>query len=176
MNERGTAHNLTRQVLQQTSLRIYDQLRDRLKTATTHVELFRRLIESGRVKADNFPGLASIWVGEMESKVAMSRYSIALAKTGEWLYVLRNADDKVIVSELRPSPAGKKLLLKSFQRAILLWRLTLLHSETPLYLQSYEYHQNKIRPYRLVKTPCLFLLSYVDRACRHLKSIPPVQQ
>jgi adenylate cyclase len=113
-NARFTANDLSAQILEQTALRIDQQINDLMFTANHQSDLNRELLESGQFDIKAFPRLADYWVKVMQVHPRLTRISFGVEETGEWYYVKRNENGKLIVVELRRSPQTSKLELSDY--------------------------------------------------------------
>ncbi len=113
-NARFTADNLTEQILDQTSLRIDDQINDLLFTATRRGSLDLGLLQAGQIGVGDFPKLATYWLEVMKVFPKLTRLSVGLEATGEWFYVRRDPCGRLALGELRRQPRTGKLELRSY--------------------------------------------------------------
>jgi len=113
-NARFTADDLTRQVLEQTSLRVDYQLNDLLREANEQSALNLALLHKGPFDVHSFPPLAVYWLDVMKVQPRLTRLSLGLEDTGEWFYVRRRPDGKLAVGELRKNPQTGKLRLRDY--------------------------------------------------------------
>jgi adenylate cyclase len=113
-NARFAADDLSAQILDQTSQRVDAQLNDLLMTANDQGRLNQRLLESGQFDPDDFPRLARYWLAVMAAHPRLTRLSLGLEDSGEWLYVRRRPDGRLAVGELRRRPATGKLALSDY--------------------------------------------------------------
>src|SRR5262245_47986087 len=90
-NARNSADDLSGQVLDQTSQRIDERLRSLLAAPASETEVNRRLLQSGPIDLNDFPALAASWVEVMRARPELTRLSVGLEESGEWLYVRRVA-------------------------------------------------------------------------------------
>jgi hypothetical protein len=113
-NARFTADDLTRQILEQTSVRVDQQINDLLLSANEQSALNRALLQTRQFDAHAFPGLAAYWLEVMKVHPRLTRLSLGLEATGEWFYVRRRPDGKLAVGELRKNAQTGKLGLRDY--------------------------------------------------------------
>jgi adenylate cyclase len=113
-NSRFTAEDLTTQVLEQTALRVDQQINHLLLAATTQGDWNRRLLESGLYPADDFARLAAYWQEVMREHHNLARLSFGVENTGEWYFVRRLAKGRLALGELRRDPLTGLLGLRDF--------------------------------------------------------------
>jgi len=113
-NARFTADDLSQQIVDQTSSGVDNQIKDLLSVANTQGDLNRRLLESGQQDPTSFPRLAAYWVEVMKAQPRLTRVSLGLEASGEWLYVRRRPDGRLAIGELRQVPRSDRLALRDF--------------------------------------------------------------
>jgi adenylate cyclase len=113
-NARFTADDLTAQVLEQTTQRLDAQINDLLRTANVQGQLNERLLRSGQFNPRDFRSLAKYWVQVMSAHPRLTRISLGLEDTGEWVYVRRQLDGRLAVGELRRNADTGQLDLSDF--------------------------------------------------------------
>jgi len=113
-NARFTAEDLSQQILEQTSLRIDDQINDLLYTANKQGLLNQALLQSAQFDSRDFSRLAAYWLEVMKVHTRLTRLSLGLEATGEWFYVRRLLNGKLAVGELRRNPRTDKLELSDY--------------------------------------------------------------
>ena len=82
-NARSAADDLSRQILEQTALRIDCQINELLLTANRQGDLHRRLLESGLFSSNDFSKLAPYWLEQMKVHSRLVRLSLAVEAEGE---------------------------------------------------------------------------------------------
>ena len=75
-NASSAADDLSKQVLEETSLRIDGQINDLLLTANRQGELMRRLFDTGQFSSDDFGTLARYWLQQMKVHPRLTRLSL----------------------------------------------------------------------------------------------------
>jgi adenylate cyclase len=113
-NARFIAHDLSQQILQQTSLRVDHQINDLLHSANEQGALNLRLLQAGQFDARDFHRLAAYWTRVLEVHPRLARLSFGLEATGEWSYVRRRPDGRLAVAELRRNRATGQLGLRDW--------------------------------------------------------------
>jgi adenylate cyclase len=113
-NARFTADDLTTQILEQTALRVDQQINHLLLAAATQGDWNRRLLESGLYPADDFARLAAYWLEVMHEQNNLTRLSFGVEETGEWYFVRRLAQGRLVLGELRREPDTGRLGLRDF--------------------------------------------------------------
>ena len=113
-NAHSTAHTLSAQVIEQTSLHIDGQIQSFLDAATAHARLNRRLLEADRYQVHDFPPLAAYWLEEMKVRPELTRVTLGLEESGEWFYVRRLDDGRLAVGELRRGAHSQQLELSNY--------------------------------------------------------------
>src|SRR5689334_13399063 len=99
-NARSAADDLSRQILEETALRIDGQINELLLSANRQGDLHRRLLESAVFPSDDFSRLAPYWLEQMKVHARLVRLSLALEADGEWDYVRRVHDQQLAIGEL----------------------------------------------------------------------------
>jgi len=112
-NARFTANDLTAQLLEETALRIDQQINGLMFTANHASSLNRELLESGQFDIKPFTRLSAYWLKVMQVQPRLTRISFGVEETGEWLYVKRHAG-KLAVGELLRNPRSGKLELSDY--------------------------------------------------------------
>src|SRR5438445_5115935 len=112
-NARFTANDLTAQILEQTALRIDQQINALMFNANHVSALHRELLESGQLTIKPFTSLSQYWLKVMQVHPRLTRISFGVEETGEWFYVKRHAG-KLVVGELLRSPRTGKLELSDY--------------------------------------------------------------
>jgi len=112
-NARFAANDLTAQVLEETALRVDQQVNGLMFTANHASSLNRELLESGQFDLKPFTRLSAYWLKVMQVEPRLTRLSFGVEETGEWLYVKRQAG-KLAVGELLRSPRTGKLTLSDY--------------------------------------------------------------
>src|SRR6185503_11835388 len=84
-NARFIAHDLSRQVLEQTSVRVDHQVNDLLHIAIEQSALNLRLLPAEQFDAQAFHRLGTYWSQVMDVHPRLTRMSFGLAN-GEWIY------------------------------------------------------------------------------------------
>jgi adenylate cyclase len=113
-NAHATTTELSRQILDQTSLRIDARIDDFLHGMRDLGAMNLRLLETGQVRVDDFPRLAPYWLEVMKVHPRLTSLSLGLEATGEWFYVRRLPDDRLAIGELRRNGRTDKLELSNY--------------------------------------------------------------
>jgi adenylate cyclase len=113
-NARSAADDLSRQILEQTALRIDCQINELLLTANRQGDLHRRLLESGLFSSNDFSKLAPYWLEQMKVHSRLVRLSLAVEAEGEWCYVRRVHGQELAIGELRRNHQTGKLELREY--------------------------------------------------------------
>jgi adenylate cyclase len=113
-NARSAADDLSRQVLEQTALRIDCQVNELLLAANRLGDLNRRLLESGLFPGNDFSKIAPYWLEQMRANPRLVRLSFGLEADGEWHYVRRVRDQELAIGELRRNQQTGKLELREY--------------------------------------------------------------
>jgi adenylate cyclase len=100
-NAQFTADDLSTRILDQASLRVDQRINDLLHTANEQGSLNSRLLRSRQFDVEAFGSLAAYWQEVMRIYPELTRLSVALEATGEWFYVRRFTNGKLMVGELR---------------------------------------------------------------------------
>src|SRR5262249_38773955 len=85
-NANSAAEDLSRQILEQTSLRIDCQINELLLSANRQGDLNRRLLEGGLIPSRDFAKLAPFWLEQLKVHSRMVRLSLGLEADGEWYF------------------------------------------------------------------------------------------
>ncbi len=112
-NARFTAENLSSQILEQNSKLVDFQINELLHVALEQGRVNQKLLRSGTFRADGFADLSRYWLDVMEVHPRLSRLSLGIEATGEWLVVDR-PEGKLTLNELRPNAATGKLEFRSY--------------------------------------------------------------
>src|SRR5262245_15248606 len=111
---RSSAADLSGQILDQTSLRVGQEVDHLLEVAASQGRLDLRLLRSGRYSARDFPHLAAFWVEVMQARPELTRLSVGLEADGAWSYVRRLPDGRLAVGELRRDARTGRLRLSDY--------------------------------------------------------------
>jgi adenylate cyclase len=96
-------NDLSGQILDQTSLRIDQEINELLWTANDQGNLDRHLIESGQFDVHDLAYLGAYWQSVLHVHPKLLRLGIGLEKSGEWFYVEHVSDGNVVIGEMHPS-------------------------------------------------------------------------
>src|SRR5271154_5930485 len=96
-NSRFIAQDLSTQILNQTSQRVEAQIVVLLHAASVQGHMNARLLESGQFAVDDFPKLANYWLEVLRTHPRLTRISLGMEATGEWVYVRRLLDGKLAI-------------------------------------------------------------------------------
>jgi adenylate cyclase len=99
-NTRFAAADLSTQILEQTSLRVDQQLNDLLLTANREVALSLRLFQAGEQRPRDLTRLARYWLEVMRTHPKLTRLQLALEADGSWFYVCRLPSGKLAVGDM----------------------------------------------------------------------------
>ena len=113
-NANSAAEELSRQVLEQTSLRVDCQINELMRMANRQGELNRRLLESGLFPSNDFAKLAPFWLEQLKVHTRLVRLSLGVEADGEWFYVRRVRDQELAIGELRRNSHTGKLELRDY--------------------------------------------------------------
>src|SRR4051812_14270954 len=113
-NARFIAHDLSQQILEQTSLRVDHQINDLLYAANEQSALNLRLLQAEQFDARDLHRLGAYWIQVMEVHPRLTRMSFGLEANGEWLYVHRRPNGRLAVAELRLDRQTGKLGLRNW--------------------------------------------------------------
>src|SRR5207245_1732367 len=108
-----TADDLSGQILEQTALRIDQQINELLFSANHQGALNRKLLETGQFDVAAFGRLADYWLNVMDVHPQLTRISFGVEETGEWFYVKRTRG-KLAIGELRRNPRTRHLELSDY--------------------------------------------------------------
>jgi len=111
VNSRASARELADQVLDQTSLRIEKQIEKLLGDATASASLTVRLLESGQLRSNDFPGIVRYWEDVMQVHPEVTSFFIGLESTGECVGVSRLQGNKLSVWQTTRKPGADALEL-----------------------------------------------------------------
>src|SRR5437588_5741206 len=113
-NARFTAHDLSQQILEQTSLRVDHLINDLLQTANEQGALNLRLLQAEQFDGRDFRRLAAYWVQVMEVHPRLTQMSFGLEGNGEGVYVHRRPGGRLAVAELRLDGETGRLGLRNW--------------------------------------------------------------
>jgi len=113
-NASSVADDLSKQILEETSLRIDSQINELLLTANRQGELMRRLLEAGQFASDDFATFAPYWLQQLKVHPRLTRLSLGLEADGQWYYARRLVGEELAIGELRRSPESGKLELRDY--------------------------------------------------------------
>jgi adenylate cyclase len=111
---RAVVHDLSAQILEQTSQRIDRRVEHLLDMAADEGSLSHDLIKIGQLQASDAAGLAAYWLEVMEVHPQLSNIYITLDATGDMLIVMRLADRRLALQELRRNSGTGKLELRNY--------------------------------------------------------------
>ncbi len=113
-NARSSAHELTGQILDQTSQRIDGEINDLLWTAINQGDLDRRLLESGQLGVHDFARMSHYWADVLKVHPKLVRLGFGLEEKGDWYYVMHVHGGKTTVGEMHPDPQTGKHELRTY--------------------------------------------------------------
>jgi len=113
-NVRFAGHDLSSQILEQTSERIDQQAHAVLSVATLQGRMNQLLLQSGQFPINDFSRLAPYWLEVMHAYPRFTRLSLGIEATGEWYYVRHTPNDKLALGTLRRNPQTNKLELSTY--------------------------------------------------------------
>ena len=116
-NGRTVAADLSRQVLEQTALRIDQVINSDCSTAAKQVDLELRQLASGHLRGDDFASFADYWKDLTRVYPNYTRLGLGLEATGEWMYFRRTQTHGDTLGELRRNPQSHKLELREYRPA-----------------------------------------------------------
>jgi adenylate cyclase len=111
---RSSAEDLSRQIVEQTSQRVDQQVSRLLDVAVAQGRLNGQLLQSGQYDSGDFRPLARYWLEVMRALPVITRMSLGLERDGDWFYVRRTPLGKLAVGELRRNPDTRKLELNDY--------------------------------------------------------------
>src|SRR5262245_41745263 len=82
-NAHFTADDLSTQLLEQTSARVEQQIDRLIVQAVDQSALNRRLLDAGRLRTDDFPGMVAYWLEVMAVNRELSSVFVGSEATGE---------------------------------------------------------------------------------------------
>src|SRR5262245_32833055 len=107
LNARATAHDLARQILDQTAERIDQQIDDLVQIARRQVTLNEHLFRTGFLGLEELTPLAEFWVEDLKSYYRLSALYVTNDSDGITVEVARLPDRGLTVQILRPGPDGR---------------------------------------------------------------------
>lgn len=110
---RFTAHDLTAQLLEQTSARVEQQVQKLIARATDQSALNRRLLEAGRLETSDFSGIIAYWLPAMSVSPELSSLFIGSEATGESTGVSR-LQGKLSIWQSNVNPTTRVLEQRDF--------------------------------------------------------------
>ncbi len=113
-NAKRSADDLSAQVLEQTSERVVQQIEKVLATVTAQDALSHRLMTSGLVRPDDFPGIIAWWQHMLAVNPEITSLYIALEATGESTGVSRLRQGKFTVWQTNRHPQTGRLEVREF--------------------------------------------------------------
>ncbi|QEL13414.1 adenylate/guanylate cyclase domain-containing protein [Limnoglobus roseus] len=113
LNARSAAQELSGQVLDQTVLRIDQQVDQLLDQATDQCSLTRQLLDSGQLQTQDVPRLVGYWKAALSTQPETTALFLGLAETGESVGVSRLQKDQLSV--WHTTKAGAKYQLREYR-------------------------------------------------------------
>jgi hypothetical protein len=89
LNSRSAAEEMAGQILEQTSLRVDQQVDKLLGEATGQTALTLRMLQSGQLRSRDFPKVVAYWKEALAVSPAVASLYLGLADTGECVGVSR---------------------------------------------------------------------------------------
>jgi adenylate cyclase len=114
VNARRSADDLSAQVLEQTTERVQQQIASLLANATEQAALSERMLRTGQLRAEDFPGIVAFWEQLLAVNPEITSLYIGLEATGECTGVSRLRGGKFTVWQTNQNPANRRLELREF--------------------------------------------------------------
>jgi adenylate cyclase len=104
LNARFAAEDLSKQILQQTALRVDTEINELLLIANSQSDLNHELLKAEKLDTDSFPKWAAYWLKVMKVHRQLDRLAFVKEATGEMCLVERLDREKLVVIEWRRNP------------------------------------------------------------------------
>ncbi len=114
LNAQAAARELAGQILEQTALRVDQQVEKLLSEATSQCALTVQMLRSGQFEANDFPRLVHYWQGAMGVSPDLTSLFIGLEATGESVGLSRLRPDRPVIWQASRDPKTARLELREF--------------------------------------------------------------